>query len=96
MHGLWQLSGCVVHCSIGGVWQRHRFAHPPTHAVQALVERFDCVEVEGLTPDGAPLRLTARGWQARIFQHEVDHLHVSRGVCPRALAVYLHCCWPSW
>ena len=40
----------------------------------ALVTRAFEVEVEGLTPDGAPLRLRAAGWPARIFQHEVDHL----------------------
>ncbi|KAL4434677.1 hypothetical protein ABPG77_002800 [Micractinium sp. CCAP 211/92] len=41
---------------------------------QALVERYTSVEVEGLTVDGRPLKLQANGWQARILQHEVDHL----------------------
>ncbi|KAL4447556.1 hypothetical protein ABPG75_004775 [Micractinium tetrahymenae] len=44
------------------------------HATQALVERYTSVEVEGLTVDGRPLKLQASGWQARILQHEVDHL----------------------
>lgn len=49
--------------------------HTHTHTgVQALVERYTSVEVEGLTVDGRPLKLQANGWQARILQHEVDHL----------------------
>jgi peptide deformylase len=32
------------------------------------------VRVTGLGLDGQPLRLVARGWAARIFQHELDHL----------------------
>jgi peptide deformylase len=40
----------------------------------ALVTRAHEVEVEGLTPEGAPIRFRAGGWPARILQHEVDHL----------------------
>jgi peptide deformylase len=40
----------------------------------ALVERYLEVEVTGLDGEGAPLRWRARGWPARILQHEVDHL----------------------
>ncbi|HVK71560.1 MAG TPA: peptide deformylase, partial [Polyangium sp.] len=43
----------------------------------ALVERPFAVEVTGLDERGEPLRWEARGWPARILQHEVDHL---RGV----------------
>lgn len=32
------------------------------------------VQVTGLGIDGRPVRVTARGWAARIFQHELDHL----------------------
>jgi peptide deformylase len=38
------------------------------------VERFQEVTVKGLNRHGAPLRLRAKGWLARIFQHELDHL----------------------
>jgi peptide deformylase len=38
------------------------------------VERFAEVTVKGLSRRGAPVRLRAKGWLARIFQHEVDHL----------------------
>jgi peptide deformylase len=40
----------------------------------ALVERSLEVEVTGLDEHGAPARLQARGWPARILQHEIDHL----------------------
>ena len=41
----------------------------------ALVERDLAVTVTGLDGEGAPLRWEARGWPARILQHEVDHLN---------------------
>lgn len=44
--------------------------------VQALVERYSGVRVEALTPEGTPVSFEARGWQARILQHECDHLQV--------------------
>ncbi|KAI3761523.1 hypothetical protein L1987_51941 [Smallanthus sonchifolius] len=40
----------------------------------AMVERFLEVEVNGLGRDGKPIKVDACGWQARIFQHECDHL----------------------
>ncbi|KAJ4749938.1 Peptide deformylase [Rhynchospora pubera] len=41
---------------------------------RAAVERYLEVEVSGLGRDGQPIKLEARGWQARILQHECDHL----------------------
>jgi peptide deformylase len=40
----------------------------------ALVERSLEVEVSGLDENGVPVTLRARGWPARILQHELDHL----------------------
>lgn len=40
----------------------------------AQVPRDLEVVVTGLGLDGEPVRLIARGWAARIFQHECDHL----------------------
>jgi peptide deformylase len=40
----------------------------------ALVERSLEVEVTALDEHGAPQTIRARGWPARILQHEVDHL----------------------
>ena len=36
--------------------------------------RADDVVLSGLTPTGEPLMISAKGWLARIFQHEFDHL----------------------
>jgi peptide deformylase len=38
------------------------------------VDRYEAVTVKGLDRDGKPLRIKAKGWLARIFQHEIDHL----------------------
>ncbi|KAE9600516.1 putative peptide deformylase [Lupinus albus] len=40
----------------------------------AVVERYLDVEVEGFDRDGEPIKINASGWQARILQHECDHL----------------------
>lgn len=38
------------------------------------MERHLEVEVTGLSRDGEPIKVDASGWQARILQHECDHL----------------------
>ena len=40
----------------------------------ALVSRARGVRVEALDEKGSPVSISARGWYARILQHEVDHL----------------------
>jgi peptide deformylase len=40
----------------------------------ALVRRARGVRVEALDEKGSPVTISARGWYARILQHEVDHL----------------------
>lgn len=47
-----------------------------------MVERYLEVDVEAVNPMGDLVRMRCSGWQARILQHEVDHLQV-------------HPCWPS-
>ncbi len=39
------------------------------------VERPLAVEVRGQNRYGKPVRYRLSGWVARIFQHEIDHLH---------------------
>jgi len=39
------------------------------------VERREVVTVKGLDRHGRAFRLKAKGWLARIFQHEIDHLN---------------------
>lgn len=38
------------------------------------VERHESVIVTGQDRYGQPLRVKAKGWLARVFQHEIDHL----------------------
>jgi peptide deformylase len=39
------------------------------------VERHAEVQVRGLNRHGKPMKIKAKGWLARIFQHEIDHLN---------------------
>jgi peptide deformylase len=39
------------------------------------VERHMEVQVKGLNRHGKPMKVKAKGWLARIFQHEIDHLN---------------------
>ncbi len=39
------------------------------------VERAQEIVVEGQDRYGKPLKMNLRGWVARIFQHEIDHLN---------------------
>lgn len=43
--------------------------------VIGIVPRAYAVKVEYLNEQGEPQVLQAKGWQARILQHEIDHLH---------------------
>jgi peptide deformylase len=38
------------------------------------VERYEAVTVKGLNQYGDPVKIKAKDWLARIFQHEIDHL----------------------
>lgn len=51
------------------------------------VERWEEVTVKGLNTFGRPIRISAKGWLARIFQHEIDHLD---GICyiDKAVNIY--------
>jgi peptide deformylase len=39
------------------------------------VERHEAVQIKGLNRHGQLMRVKAKGWLARIFQHEIDHLN---------------------
>lgn len=39
------------------------------------VERYTKIQVKGQNRRGQPVKITAEGWVARIFQHEIDHLN---------------------
>jgi peptide deformylase len=38
------------------------------------VERVEDITIKGQNRQGKPVRVKAKGWLARIFQHEIDHL----------------------
>jgi peptide deformylase len=42
--------------------------------VMGVVPRSRSVHVEALNERGVPVSIDARGWYARILQHEIDHL----------------------
>ena len=42
---------------------------------QGEVERSLEVTVKGQTRRGQPMKVKAKGWMARIFQHEIDHIN---------------------
>ena len=39
------------------------------------VKRHAEVQVKGMNRHGKPMKIKAKGWLARIFQHEIDHLN---------------------
>jgi peptide deformylase len=39
------------------------------------VERYESITVKGLNRQGKPIKVKAKGWLARIFQHEINHLN---------------------
>ncbi len=43
--------------------------------LQGEVERSLVVTVKGLNRHGQPMKVKAKGWLARIFQHEIDHIN---------------------
>jgi peptide deformylase len=43
--------------------------------VYGLVPRYPKIKLKALDASGHPIRLTASGFMARIFQHEIDHTH---------------------
>jgi peptide deformylase len=42
---------------------------------QGDVERALAVTVKGQNRRGQPMKVKAKGWMARIFQHEIDHIN---------------------
>jgi peptide deformylase len=39
------------------------------------VERHEALQIKALNRHGKPIKIKAKGWLARIFQHEIDHLN---------------------
>ena len=45
------------------------------NGIQAAVDRPEAVRLDFTAPDGSAQQREFSGWQARIVQHETDHLH---------------------
>lgn len=45
------------------------------HGVHAKVPRYPKIKVKALDEDGNEVRFTARGYEAKVIQHEVDHVN---------------------
>lgn len=41
--------------------------------IYGKVARYEKVKIKAINEDGQPVRLTADGFLARVFQHEIDH-----------------------
>lgn len=45
------------------------------HGIHAKVPRYPKIKVKALDEDGNELKFTARGYEAKVIQHEVDHIN---------------------
>jgi len=45
------------------------------HGVHAKVPRYPKIKVRALDEEGNEIRFTARGYEAKVIQHEVDHIN---------------------
>ena len=71
-HGLVVLLNAVVVSREGREVVREGCMSLPD--LTANISRATTVVVEGVTPAGLPQKIQAEGFEARAFQHEIDHL----------------------
>lgn len=43
--------------------------------IYGMVPRSDSIKIKALDEDGHEIRISAKGFMARVLQHEIDHLH---------------------
>ncbi|KAJ3299762.1 RNAPII degradation factor [Borealophlyctis nickersoniae] len=55
-------------------WPAEYESCPSVPSFNALVRRAEAVKVDALDLDGKPVTVTAKGFLARVIQHELDHL----------------------
>ena len=72
-HGLVVMTDPVIIESEGRAVGREGCMSVPDFT--ANVARATSVVVQGLSPDGAEIVIATEGFEARAFQHEVDHLN---------------------
>ncbi len=71
-HGLLQLVNPRIVAASGSVTGREGCLS--IHDLTANVTRAAEVTVEAVSPEREPLRVDAAGFEARVLQHELDHL----------------------
>ncbi len=71
-HGLVAMLDPVITAHSGRAVGREGCMSVPD--LTANVARAKAITVEGLAPDGSPLVIETDGFEARAFQHEIDHL----------------------
>ncbi len=71
-HGLLVLANPAIALAEGDELGREGCLSVPD--LTANVRRATRVELEGVTTEGRPVAFTANGFEARVLQHELDHL----------------------
>ena len=71
-HGLVVLFDPEIVLASGGELKREGCMSVPDYTCD--IQRATEVVVRGVTPEGAPRVIEAVGFEARAFQHEIDHL----------------------
>jgi len=71
-HGLLVLANPAIARTEGEALGREGCLSVPD--VTANVRRATVVELEAVTAEGKPVAVTANGFEARVLQHELDHL----------------------
>ncbi|ALC46523.1 CG31278, partial [Drosophila busckii] len=61
----------------------------------AEVERYEAVKLSGLNQEGLPTELELSGWNARIAQHEMDHLDGKLYIDHMDTSTFICTCWET-
>ncbi|CAD6995548.1 unnamed protein product [Ceratitis capitata] len=78
-------------------YQKHK--HPEgcmsVRGYSAEVERYDSVSLKGTNLDGIEVNLELSGWNARIAQHEMDHLDGKLYIDIMDRSTFMCTCWEA-
>ncbi|XP_004529192.1 peptide deformylase, mitochondrial-like [Ceratitis capitata] len=78
-------------------YQKHK--HPEgcmsVRGYSAEVERYDSVSLKGTNLDGIEVNIELSGWNARIAQHEMDHLDGKLYIDIMDRSTFMCTCWEA-
>ncbi|KAM8946451.1 peptide deformylase, mitochondrial [Pelodytes ibericus] len=63
------------------------------HGFSAVVPRYYAVDISGLNAKGKPVSWQAKGWAARVIQHEMDHLEGVLYIDKMDPPTFTNICW---